>query len=302
MSQRSLWLPLNMLLALTLVVSGQAYSQIDSVGINTQTATCDKANGKMTVMGFGGVAPYTYSITGGTPVVTINNGTNNIFPGLTGGNYSVTVTDNAGHDTTVLAQVGDIKGPTIISMMATQGASCANNDGVVQIMLAQGTPKFSYWIGTDSLGDSSAQIGYARHVPSGTQTITVIDDNSCQATGSVSVPLDTNLTLAIDGGATICEGTSTTINVATNATAFSWSPATGLNSATVQQPIASPTTTTTYTLMATLGVCTKGGTSVITVLPAPVANAGPPVSTCYGKSVQLQGSGGVSYQWTPGTY
>jgi gliding motility-associated-like protein len=145
-------------------------------------------------------------------------------------------------------------------------------------------------------------MGYATKLASGPQTITIVDDNGCQTAGTVSVPLDTNLTMTMDAAATICEGTATPLNVTSNATSFSWSPATGLSSATIEQPLANPSTTTTYTLTARLGVCTQTGSTVITVLPAPAADAGKPVSTCYGESVQLQGSGGVNYQWSPSTY
>jgi gliding motility-associated-like protein len=40
----------------------------------------------------------------------------------------------------------------------------------------------------------------------------------------------------------------------------------------------------------------------VTVLPAPVAAAGVSDTVCPGKSVQLLGSGGVQYQWSPATY
>jgi PKD repeat protein len=39
----------------------------------------------------------------------------------------------------------------------------------------------------------------------------------------------------------------------------------------------------------------------VTVLPSPVANAGADVEICKGRSVQLQASGGSSYEWTPAT-
>jgi hypothetical protein len=38
------------------------------------------------------------------------------------------------------------------------------------------------------------------------------------------------------------------------------------------------------------------------VKPPPVANAGRDTTICFGKTLQLTGSGGVSYQWTPPDY
>jgi gliding motility-associated-like protein len=37
-------------------------------------------------------------------------------------------------------------------------------------------------------------------------------------------------------------------------------------------------------------------------MPAPIPDAGPAGDICYGKAYQLQGSGGVTYRWTPSTY
>jgi len=41
---------------------------------------------------------------------------------------------------------------------------------------------------------------------------------------------------------------------------------------------------------------------LVYVNPLPIANAGPDASICVGKSIQLNGSGGISYQWSPPNY
>jgi gliding motility-associated-like protein len=50
-----------------------------------------------------------------------------------------------------------------------------------------------------------------------------------------------------------------------------------------------------------LGICNATNTVNITVEPAPIADAGTSDTTCFGKAVTLQGSGGVQYTWTPAT-
>ena len=65
--------------------------------------------------------------------------------------------------------------------------------------------------------------------------------------------------LVVDGGLhqTICEGTSTTIggsptaNYGAGGYTYLWAPAAGLSSTTVSNPIASPSSTTTYTIQVT---------------------------------------------------
>jgi len=65
---------------------------------------------------------------------------------------------------------------------------------------------------------------------------------------------------------TICPGVSSTLTT-TGATNYTWTPATGLNSTTVASPIASPMTTTTYTVTGTGGVgCFNQAKVTVTVL------------------------------------
>jgi gliding motility-associated-like protein len=50
---------------------------------------------------------------------------------------------------------------------------------------------------------------------------------------------------------TIADGASTTLNVSVtgNIVSYQWKPSTGLNNATIEDPVASPSSTTTYTLL-----------------------------------------------------
>ena len=68
------------------------------------SATCTKANGKITVVGANGLAPYTYKL--GT-----KTNTTGVFDSLPAGNYIVTITDaNSCSLTTAAIAVGDIGG------------------------------------------------------------------------------------------------------------------------------------------------------------------------------------------------
>ena len=65
---------------------------------------------------------------------------------------------------------------------------------------------------------------------------------------------------------TICPGVSTTLTT-TGATSYTWSPATGLSSTTVANPIARPLSTTTYTVVGSGGVgCFNTAKVTVTVL------------------------------------
>jgi hypothetical protein len=136
----------------------------------------------------------------------------------------------------------------------------------------------------------------------GDYTVYAKDANGCIGTTRTRVDLVNDATVNAGNDVTICEGTKTVLTAQSNGTSFLWTPAVGLSNTTTLQPNASPATTTTYTITATKGVCNASGTVTIFVDAAPVANAGNDTSICTGKSVQLHGSGGSVYTWSPSNY
>lgn len=106
-----------------------------------------------------------------------------------------------------------------------------------------------------------------------------------------------------------------TISNATGPYTYQWSPALGLNDATILNPYARPDTTTIYSLVVTAGngcsselttIDTNATVSVI-VNPLPVAIAHLPadeVDICFGDSINLQGAGAAAgpdytFQYSP---
>lgn len=261
---------------------------------STMAGTCGLPNGSITMYVSGGIKPYQYSDDGG---VTWQS--SNIFSNLPGGFYHMYVEDATlpvPNTQSVGVVLGNIAGPT--AFLETTDATCVNNDGEIDVLILSGTPPFQYSVNGGPYETGNLIGG----LPSGNQSVTIKDNNGCLITQSTNIPLNDNLSLGMGPGATICQGTSTELTVATNATAFSWTPAASLDNPTLAQPNASPAATTTYTVSAALGVCETTGTETITVLPAPIAVASGSDTICYGQSAQLQGSGGVSYQWSPATY
>ena len=97
---------------------------------------------------------------------------------------------------------------------------------------------------------------------------------------------------------TICAGNTTVLN-ASGGTTYSWTPATGLSSTNIQNPIANPTVTTIYTVMVTNNGCSKTDAVTISLTTPPTANAGPDLNLCTGSNVTINASGGTTYSWTP---
>jgi len=100
---------------------------------------------------------------------------------------------------------------------------------------------------------------------------------------------------------TICQGSCTNLTGnATGATGYSWAIIPGnINVGSTQTINVCPTVTTTYVVTATSPVCTGTDTVVVHIFAMNTANAGPDDSICSGNCTTLNGSGGVTYSWTP---
>jgi gliding motility-associated-like protein len=103
----------------------------------------------------------------------------------------------------------------------------------------------------------------------------------------------------------ICEGQSVQIGtIAVAGNTYFWTPSTGLSSATTADPVASPLTTTVYTLAeaVTATGCRTVNTVTVTVNPVPAANTGGTSKIVYRGTSQIIGVApvaGNTYLWTP---
>ena len=70
----------------------------------------------------------------------------------------------------------------------------------------------------------------------------------------------------------------------------------------IKQPLATPLNTITYRVTGSIGKCQKQDDITITVVPYPLANAGPDAAICTGFSTQLNATGGSIYFWSPATF
>lgn len=120
------------------------------------------------------------------------------------------------------------------------------------------------------------------------------------------------LTYSAGDDISICGGGSTTLNASVSngwsPYIYTWSPATGLSSTTILNPVASPTITTTYTLNIRDSYTKTNDNIIVTVYSIPTANAGIDYTVVTGSSITLGGTpaafGGSSpylYSWTPVT-
>lgn len=139
---------------------------------------------------------------------------------------TITVIINSRTDTTSATQVG-----------------CSGNDGTATAVPVGGDPPYTYqW----SNGQTTQT---AVGLTPGTYTCDITDVYGCTYTSTVVITSISNINPDAGPTVTITEGQSTQLNGTGNGgVAFAWTPAAGLSCNNCQNPVASPSVTTTYTL------------------------------------------------------
>ncbi|MCX6755062.1 MAG: T9SS type A sorting domain-containing protein [Candidatus Nomurabacteria bacterium] len=169
--------------------------------------------------------------------------------------------------------------------------------------------------GSTTIIGASASVGTLTWAPGGahTDSITVsaaatytvtATNGTCSSTGTVVVGVSSAPTAIIYYSTLpICIGGSRQLTAVTgNGWTYTWLPTTGLNNPNIHNPIASPTSTTTYTLTVSNGGCVDTNHATVTVSTALAVNAIANNSVvCSGSSVNLSATGGsITYTWMPG--
>jgi hypothetical protein len=144
-------------------------------------------------------------------------------------------------------------------------------------------------------------------VVSPTTTTTYVAQFNYSACGSGSLTEDSatvtvsSINASASADTAICLGESVQLS-ASGGTSYAWSPAAGLSNATIANPIATPLTTTTYSVIVTdaTGFCSASESVTITVGEAPIADLSPSgtITICGSNGVTLNAnSGDYNYTW-----
>ena len=127
-----------------------------------------------------------------------------------------------------------------------------------------------------------------------------LDDQGCIANDTVRVRVVNFVTLQAMPDTTICSGDSLRLSANTDGLRFLWSPSGNMNNPAALRPTVRPVATTTYTIQSTIGKCASTDNVTVTLVPYPVADAGPDTVICYNTPAQLKGShDGRTFTWSP---
>jgi gliding motility-associated-like protein len=257
--------------------------------VASSTAICI---GNTTTLTVSGAATYTWS-----PALTLSSSSGSLViasPSLST-TYSVSGENATGCITNTIITISVSPNPTI-TITPSVSTICIGNS---KSLSATGATTYS-WSSSPSLSTLSGPVVVA--TPSITTTYTVtgsVGICSSSITAIVNVaPLP--IILIVASPSAICSTKSSTLS-ASGAVTYTWSPALSLSISTGSITVATPYTTTTFSVMGTDGLgCVSNSTVLINVTPTPtivlsVSN----FTICEGTSTNLQINGASNYLWSP---
>lgn len=159
--------------------------------------TCDYLdNGLAEVNGSGGTAPYSYTWSPGGANTTL-------IAGLASGIYTVEATDAMMCPATLTVEIDEPAALKVIFDPVSNVSCSGYSDGTALAVPSGGTPNYSYaW----SSGTPSSALNTS--LSAGNHTVTITDDNSCVATGTVTVTEPLPLIISANTTTVQCAGGS----------------------------------------------------------------------------------------------
>ena len=161
--------------AQTVTIYGQGGLSID--GVATTDVTCfGDGDGAVTITVSGGTGNYTFDLVG------FGSQSSGTFSGLSGGNYTVVITDTAFCIDTATFTINE---PTEVTFTAsTTDANCPASDGDITLTAAGGDGNYMYSIDTGNTFQASNTF---TGLPADVYIVVIMDGTGCTDTGSVFV-------------------------------------------------------------------------------------------------------------------
>ncbi|MBN4065712.1 gliding motility-associated C-terminal domain-containing protein, partial [Candidatus Amoebophilus asiaticus] len=266
-------------------------TQVTATTTGTDVQCNGACDGTASITGAGGTPPYAYSWSTGAVTPNINN--------LCPGTYTGTVTDANNCQTTATVTITEPAG--MIPTIAGTNLQCnGDNSGAADLTVNGGTAPYTYqWSNGATTEDLT-------NIAAGTYTVSVTDNNGCQATASVTITEPLALTVVLASTNISCNGGSdgtagVAVNGGTQPYTYNWSD--GQVTATASNLAAGNYDVTVYDANGCqiLGSVTITEPSAIAVTATSTNNA-----TCNGDcdgTASISGSGGTppyNYTWSNG--
>lgn len=250
----------------------------------------------------GNTVTLTASLTGTVPPNTTITWYDNIIAGNIIGTGPTYTTPPLTQNTTYYVGTcpGHYRNPVTVVVInslfsAGNNVSVCNGNGV--ILTATGGSYYQ-WSPTTGLNNPSISTPIASPTVTTTYTVSITDNMGCTGTASVVVTVG-QLNAFAGNDTIICTGSTLQLN-ATGGVNYTWASSPTLSATNINNPVASPTISTSYFLTVTdTANCIGKDTIVVTVASLPTVTAGNTQNICQGGNVTLNASGALNYSWTP---
>lgn len=264
---------------------------------------CGSMNGQLTFTATAGTAPFTLVYTDG-----INNYTQtNVQSGIPF-NLQVNPTATTPYTLITVQDIARCSGsanPSSVSTVVTVNnpAIVTNADqqicrGASVQLNTIGAQTYS-WTPAATLSDPTIPNPVATPTTNTQYIVTGTNANGCIAKDTVNITLFNPPAITISNDTAICKNTSVSLLVMGGST-YSWDPSPTLASTSTATPVASPTSDTWYYVTITdNNLCFQRDSVKVTIRPDPTFSISGDSPLCLGSSVQLNASGGDSYDWQP---
>jgi len=191
--------------------------QLILLQVTPQPALCGTANGSVTTATTGGVLPYTYAW-------SPSGGTGSNATGLSGGSYTVVVTDANGCQENATAGVSNMGAPTVTTSLLS-GISCnGGNDASARVRIASGSAPYSVlWNPSGATNTTVNGLG------AGVHSVFITDANGCIASANITISDPPALAASATATDALCNGGATgTVSVSasggTPTYTYAWTP------------------------------------------------------------------------------
>lgn len=209
--------------------------------------------------------------------------------------YTVTISDPNGCTDT--DQVTVVVHPLPVVKIVGNDTICLGESVTLQGDLSANLMGFE-WTGSDGFTNNTDQSITVSPTENTTYVLQATDVNGCINSDTILVIVEQPVVANINTDLAICQGDTTQLN-ASGSDFYEWSPAEGLSNPNVANPLASPLSTTTYTVTVSNTCFSDIQNVTVTVNSLPLVDAGTGATVNVGETVMLNADAEGIYNWSP---
>ena len=241
--------------------------------LDSVAAHCKQSDGSASIAILsGGTAPFSYSWDIGAASQITPTASN-----LKSGRYRVEVSDSRNCTVVDSVQVLDISGPLVAAKSTAPSCASVCDGSAALTNISGGTRPFVYLWKTPAGVDPVLLDSAAISMCAGKYTLLLSDKFGCKDSAVFDLvdPSAVIATIISPNKRTCVNGSLQLVAAASGGTpnyTYTWSPAGSLNSASIPNPIATPTAITTYTVFATDANSCKSSPASVVLMPLPIVD------------------------------